>query len=574
MFLQFSLLLVLLGSFMPKAIAQEVINQESTFFTETSTQSLEELRQSNATFSVNEEPFSQINSVNQLRDVSPDDWAYEALRSLVERYGCIVGYPDHEVALRDRTFRGDRALSRYEFAAGLNACMQQMERLIASSESVMKEDIEKLKRLMQEFETELATLGARVDSLEGRVAFLEDHQFSTTTKLMGSAIFSLSDVFGNSGDRNQAVLQYRANLNLVTSFTGKDTLITSFFAGNTPISTSFNLPGIDVPTDFGTDFTIQTAEGTLSSQFAGNTNNDLKMLALQYIFPIGDRLLMNITSSSTAYQPFVPTLNPLLDDASGGRGTLSEFGQRNPIYALGGGGTGVMMNYQLFDTLKLSGGYLADGLLAGSPEEKQGLFNGGYGALGQLTWQPSKHFSIAAVYLNAYSNPGRFGFNYNGLGIAGTAVANTLAGQDVLFGDRLGISQYPVISNSYGVNLSWQPSQNIALSGWFSTTNARLIGQGDGNILSYALTLGFLDVGKEGNLLGFVFGAQPYLTSFTGGNPQPFKVDVPIHLEGFYRHQINNNISLTPGLIWLVSPNQDNSNGSDVIAVLRTTFVF
>ena len=57
---------------------------------------------------------SQITSVSELRDVTPDAWAYEALKSLVERYGCIVGYPD-------RTFRGDRALSRWEFAAGLNA---------------------------------------------------------------------------------------------------------------------------------------------------------------------------------------------------------------------------------------------------------------------------------------------------------------------------------------------------------------------------------------------------------------------------------------------------------------------
>ena len=40
------------------------------------------------------EPQAQVTSVSQLRDVSPTDWAYEALRSLVERYGCIVGYPD------------------------------------------------------------------------------------------------------------------------------------------------------------------------------------------------------------------------------------------------------------------------------------------------------------------------------------------------------------------------------------------------------------------------------------------------------------------------------------------------
>ncbi|MGB5713183.1 MAG: iron uptake porin, partial [Waterburya sp.] len=58
---------------------------------------------------------SQVTNVNQLRDVSPTDWAYEALRSLVDRYGCIVGFPN-------QTYRGNQALSRYEFAAGLNSC--------------------------------------------------------------------------------------------------------------------------------------------------------------------------------------------------------------------------------------------------------------------------------------------------------------------------------------------------------------------------------------------------------------------------------------------------------------------
>ncbi|HEY9671801.1 MAG TPA: iron uptake porin, partial [Waterburya sp.] len=61
----------------------------------------------------------QVTNVSQLSDVRPTDWAYEALRSLVERYGCIAGYPDG-------TFRGNRALSRYEFAAGVNACLQQI----------------------------------------------------------------------------------------------------------------------------------------------------------------------------------------------------------------------------------------------------------------------------------------------------------------------------------------------------------------------------------------------------------------------------------------------------------------
>ncbi|WLT38273.1 iron uptake porin [Synechocystis sp. B12] len=97
-------------------------------------------------------PMGQITSVSELRDVQPTAWAYEALKSLVERYGCIVGYPD-------RTFRGDGALSRWEFAAGLNACMNVMERLIQENVAVLREDVDKLKRLAQEFQGELSRPG-------------------------------------------------------------------------------------------------------------------------------------------------------------------------------------------------------------------------------------------------------------------------------------------------------------------------------------------------------------------------------------------------------------------------------
>ncbi|MCG9889495.1 MAG: iron uptake porin, partial [Thermosynechococcaceae cyanobacterium MS004] len=61
----------------------------------------------------------QVTSVSQLSDVQPTDWAFQALQSLVERYGCIAGYPDG-------TFRGNRAATRYELAAALNACLDQI----------------------------------------------------------------------------------------------------------------------------------------------------------------------------------------------------------------------------------------------------------------------------------------------------------------------------------------------------------------------------------------------------------------------------------------------------------------
>ena len=239
------------------------------------------------------DPMAQVTSVSELRDVEPSAWAYEALRSLVERYGCIVGYPD-------RTFRGNKALSRWEFAAGLNACMNVMERLIQENVAVLREDIEKLKRLAEQFQAELAALGTRVDNLESRVAFLEDHQFSTTTKLKGEVVFSLADSFGDAavfgyeretdffgtqtvstqtrdlnGDASQLAFQNRVRLNLQTSFTGKDLLRTRLQAGNAGGSNRFRASGVT-----GTNMTRLA--------YDDGSDNFLEINDLFYRTPIGD----------------------------------------------------------------------------------------------------------------------------------------------------------------------------------------------------------------------------------------------------------------------------------------------
>ncbi|MEL4893938.1 iron uptake porin, partial [Crocosphaera sp. Alani8] len=185
------------------------------------------------TFNSTSNSMNQVTSVSELRDISPTAWAYEALRSLVERYGCIAGYPD-------RTFRGERSVSRWEFAAGLNACLNTIERLLQENVAVLREDIEKMKRLAQEFEQELMALGARIDNLEVRTAYLEDHQFSTTTKLQGDIVFNLADAFGDdinngTGTRDldaQTVFTSKIRLQMVTSFSGKDQLITRLTSGS------------------------------------------------------------------------------------------------------------------------------------------------------------------------------------------------------------------------------------------------------------------------------------------------------------------------------------------------------
>ena len=104
----------------------------------------------------------QVTSVTQFSDVYPTDWAYQALSNLIERYGCVAGYPNG-------TFRGGRAMSRYEAAALLNACLDRIT-----------EVTDELKRLMKEFERELAVLRGRVDGLEARVGELEATPVSYT----------------------------------------------------------------------------------------------------------------------------------------------------------------------------------------------------------------------------------------------------------------------------------------------------------------------------------------------------------------------------------------------------------
>ena len=150
-----------------------------------------------------ENNIEQVTNVNQLRDVSPTDWSYEAIKSLTERYGCISGLPDG-------TFQGDRPITRNEFATGLNSCFQQIERSLNSQEKpnlmsvfygntqIFTEEDGSIATITAEgnmFESELATVGGRTDESESRIFTLEDNQFSPTTKLTGETVFSFSNTF-------------------------------------------------------------------------------------------------------------------------------------------------------------------------------------------------------------------------------------------------------------------------------------------------------------------------------------------------------------------------------------------
>ena len=499
----------------------------------------------------------QVTSVSQFSDVQPTDWAFQALQSLVERYGCIAGYPNS-------TYRGNRALTRYEFAAGLNSCLDRVNELIATATAdlVTKQDLATLQRLQEEFSAELATLRGRVDGLEARTAELEANQFSTTTKLVGEAIFNVSDVFGD----NRAVASRtapacpkldsnttfgdRVRLNLYSSFTGKDQLQIRLTAGN--IVSNAGVSGTNM-TRLGYD--------------VGNADNSVSIDKINYAFNFSDAVRVKIDASGGELWENVNTFNS--DFSSSGRGALSRYGRFSPIYRQGQGGSGITVTFNPKGAISLSGAYLAN--TANNPTDNNGLIDGGNAIFGQLSFQPTKAFNVGLTYARTYqTNNFNTNNNNNLFQSTGSAFANRPFGNDTA-----------TESNNYGVEATFQLGSKLALSGWggYTTADAKsgVNAGADADIWYWAGALALKDFGREGNVLGVIFGQPPKVT---GGSARGLAAntnsdrDTSYHLEGLYKFKVSDNIQVTPGLLVIFNPENNNNNDTEYVGTLRTTFTF
>lgn len=87
-------------------------------------------------------------------DVPKDHWAYGAVNKL-EKAGLIEGYGDGN-------YRGDYAITRYEFAVLITKALENYDKADASNKAEMD-------KLSQEFVVELNTLGTRVSKVENKV---------------------------------------------------------------------------------------------------------------------------------------------------------------------------------------------------------------------------------------------------------------------------------------------------------------------------------------------------------------------------------------------------------------------
>ncbi len=507
--------------------------------------------------SVSNPAMEQVTSVSQLSDIKPTDWAFQALQSLVERYGVIAGYPN-------QTFQGNRAMTRYEFAAGLNAALARINELVSAgtSDLLRKEDLETLQKLQNQFAPELAQLRGRVDSLETRTAVLQAQQFSTTTKLVGQVETVIGGVVaGNNVVTKQPAahnftFQDAVTLKLNTSFNGTDQLRVTLGAGNIT-SLGGTRSGL-----------LGTSDGKTSDNASPLfPNNQLYVSGVRYRYLLDSDTAINVFAQSDgAFELGLSgTINPYFEGSAANG--ISRYSRRNMVYDYGDTGAGIAILHNFGKQLELGLEYTS--INGNNPTDNNGLFEGRYVALGQLLYSsPKKNFRVALTYANTYSPPNTTGLSGTNFGpVIGSNLANsTVAGAGTL-------------ANLYGAEAFYRINPSVAVNGWVGYSAHRYLGQGDAEVWDWGAGLSFPDLFQKGSLGGIFVGMEPKLTSLSpnvnlgAGNGVADK-DTSLHIEGFYQYQVNDNIAITPGVIWITAPDFNASNPDSVVVWLRTTFKF
>lgn len=494
---------------------------------------------------------ANLNSVSELSDVQPTDWAFQALQSLVDKYSCIVGYPD-------RTYRGNRALSRYEFAAGLNACLDGIIRSItvATADLESREDLATLQRLQEEFAAELASLRGRTDALEIRTAELAANQFSTTTKLFGQAIFAVQGGDGGTSDffPVDGVKDTRADANINIISNVQLTLFTQFD------NRSILLVGLQ--TGRGQSLQGELLTNMARLAYEGDTNGSVVLSDLSFRFLLNNSIALILGTNGVNMPNVLRGTNPI---ESAGQGPLSAFAQRNPILNIGAGQGGLGFDWQLADQLSLQAVYSAGN--PNSPADGAGLFNGRSTTGVQLNFSPTDEIDLALNYVNSYSPDG---FLSTGIG-----------------DDQLSLGS-PLTTNAFGGTIAWRLSPQITVGGWGGYGTSSIPGQsGRVETINWMAFVNFPDLLGQGNLAGLYVGQPPRITSSDlpignnipsllagGAGTSGGQSGTSTHVEAFYRIRVSDNISITPGVLVIFSPNHTSASDTVTVGALRTTFTF
>jgi porin len=481
---------------------------------------------------------AQVTSVSQLTDVRPTDWAFQSLQSLVERYGCITGYPN-------QTFRGNRALTRSEFAAGLNACLERINEQVSAIDGVTQADRQTIQRLQTDFATELATLKGSIDRLDTATATLEKQQFSPTTKLVGQAVFAVN-AGGFSGDRiiaprgaivaadqPNATSLYRLSLDLNTSFSGKDLLKIRLVSGS---------PGIG-------DNAAGYLEPNLGSvlDFAIPGRQQISLARAYYTFSPGRDLSVTLGSQMVAPD--------FIDKNRYANVSFRDFSTsalvNNFILLPRPGGAGAAIDWKPNKgPFSLRGVYIASSGSASLPENQQFLGGG--------RTQDVRLFPAAG----GGAKGGLFGDPYTGIVELEYALSKALSLRLQYSGGELLGSNFKV----FGVNADLALTRQVGLFARYGTGSYPDTIFGDIKPQYWSAGLGFQDLLQKGDVAG-IGVAQPFILSTIGDATQT-------NFEAFYNIPVSPKIRITPIVQVISNAGNQRTNGAIVTGTLRAVFAF
>lgn len=478
-----------------------------------------------------------ISQVSQLSDVQPDDWASQALQSLISRYGIVTGYPNGK-------FLGDRALSRYEFAAALSMVLQQLERALSGTRSqVTEDDLSTLQRLQREYGAELKDLQSRLDSLEARSAALQENEFSTTTKLVGQVIFaingggfggdSLRDPTGTEIADNNPVttLFYRTQLDFDTSFSGTDLLKIRLDTGSN--GSRDNTAGVLEP-NFGSglDFSVRPSR-----------NGELGIGRLYYSFSATKNLQVVL---GTAIAP-----TDYLDRNRYANRSFVDFSTQALVnnyllFPINERGAGAFVNWQANESFTIRAMYIAADASSPSSRDEvegvsalttllypdeggdRGLFGNPYQGTVELEYSPNPTFTLRLQYSGGNAFDRHFG-------VLGANVELSLSRHFGVFG-RYGYGNYD--NTVFG---------DLEPSYWMVGISLR-------NLL------------LPGAVAGIAAG-QPFVENAVGDATQT-------NFEAYYHFPLNENLAIAPLVQAIANPSNQADNGTIITGTLRTVFSF
>lgn len=466
-----------------------------------------------------DDSLEQVRSVEELQDVQPSDWAYQALQSLVEKYGVIVGTPD-------RRFGGNRPLTRDEFAAALSGVMQRIEQLFNTGDyAELRKDFATIKRLQASYGKNLTTVGDRIQALEAAVAKLEGQQFSTTTTLRGQAVFGLTD-----GTNARASVVARVRLDLDTSFTGTDLLKTQLEAGNNGGDAIDLWQRTRGPNALGTEGSLADGGGL---DFAG-VPSTLRLSKLHYSFNPAANVRVTVG----------PQINPrdFIDQNQFANDSLenfsSSFFMNNPLIVPNQidrpGGAGAVVQWRLGENspFTVRGLYVAADGAEPNGGDRGGLFGDRNQGSVEVEYAVSKTLITRWQYTAA---------TVNGMAInAGGLNVEWLLNRQIAFFGRLGLGSYKGFNRLLDREVDFSP-------------------------LSWATGVTVRDIGIPGSVAGLAIG-QPFVEGDFGEATQ-------FNLEGYYRFQLNDRVSVSPALLMVANPN-NRSTGTVFEWIMRMVYQF